>query len=81
MCSSDSFAQENCKTFLNERLNDKIYNTFKENFSNTNLNSIRETSPKVHMYNQKLAKFVQEVSVRYGISLDYTVLDVSEVPH
>ena len=31
LCSSDSFAQENLKTLLNERLNDQIYNTFKEN--------------------------------------------------
>ena len=40
VCSSDSFAQENLKTLLNERLSNKIYNTFKETFSNTNLDCV-----------------------------------------
>ena len=35
--------------------------------------------PKVHAYNQEIAKFVQEVNVKYGILLDSTVLEVSEV--
>ena len=37
--------------------------------------------PKVHVYKQEIVKFIQEVSVRYGISLDYTVLEVSEVSY
>ena len=74
------FAQENLKTLLNERLNYKIYNTFKVNFSNTNLDSISETLPKVCMNNQEIAKLIQDVSVKYGILLYYTVLEVSEVP-
>ena len=40
VCSSDSDAQENLKSLFNERLNDKIYTTFKELFSNTNIDSI-----------------------------------------
>ena len=43
VCSSDSFAYENLKSVLTERLNDKIYSTFKENISNINLDSISET--------------------------------------
>ena len=38
--SSDSYAQENPKSFLNKKLNDKIYSSFKETFSNTNLDSV-----------------------------------------
>ena len=81
MCSSNSFVQENLKTLLNERLNDKIYSTFKETFSNTNLDSVSILSPKVHTYNKEISKFVQEVSIKYGILLDYTTLEISNVPH
>ena len=55
MCSSDSYAQENLKTLLNEKLNDKIYSTFKETFSNTNLDSVSELLPKVCTYNKEIA--------------------------
>ena len=37
--------------------------------------------PKVCIYNQEIAKFVQEVNIKYGSLLDYTVLEISEVPH
>ena len=37
--------------------------------------------PEVCAYNQEIVKFVQEVNVKYGISLNYTGLEVSEVPH
>ena len=47
MCSLDSYAQENLKSLLNEKLNDTIYSTFKETFSNTNLHSVSELPPKV----------------------------------
>ena len=53
VCSSVSFAQENLKIVLTERLNDKIYTTFKENFRNINPDSISEMLPKVHAYNQR----------------------------
>ena len=47
VCSLDSYAQENLKSLLKEKLNAKIYSTFKEMFSNTNLDSVHELSPKV----------------------------------
>ena len=81
VCSSDSFAQENLKTLLNKRLNDKIYNTFKEEFSNTNLDSESKLLPKVCMYNEEIAKFVHEINIKLGVLLDYTALEISEVPH
>ena len=44
MHSLDSYAQENIKSLLDEKLNYKIYSTFKETFSNTNLDSVNELS-------------------------------------
>ena len=81
MCSSDSFAQENLKTLLNKRLNDNIFSTFEETFSNTNLDSVSELLPKVHLYNKERAKFVHKINIKYSVLLDYTVLDISEVLH
>ena len=46
MCSSHSYMQESLKSLLNEKLNDTIYSTFKETFSNANLDSLSELSPK-----------------------------------
>ena len=45
VCISDSDTQENLKTLQNEKLNDKIYSTFKKAFSNTNLDSVKVLSP------------------------------------
>ena len=81
MCSSDSYAQENLKSFLNEKLNDKIYSTFKEMFSNTNSDSVSELYPYLHSYNKEIAKFIQEINIKYGIILDCTVLEISEGLH
>ena len=81
MCSSDPFAQENLKSALTERLNDKMYSIFKGIFSNIDLDSINEMLPKVHAYKKEIAKFVLDVNVKYGISLDYPVLEISEVLH
>ena len=81
MCSSNSYTHENLKSLLVEKLNDKIYNTFKETFSNTNLDSVSEVSTKDQFCNNEIAKFIQEINRKCGISPDYTVLEVSEVPH
>ena len=74
MCSSNSYAHENLT-------NDKIYTTFKEIFSNINLDSVSELSPKFQSYNKEIAKFIQVMNRKYGIKLDYTVLEISKVPH
>ena len=58
MCSLDSYAQENLKSLLNEKINDKIYSTFKEIFSNTNLESVSELLTEVQSYNVEIAKFI-----------------------
>ena len=56
-------------------------NTFKETFSNTNLDSKSALSPKVSSYNNEIAEFIQDINRTYGIKLKYTVLEISEVPH
>ena len=38
-------------------------------------------SPKDHTYNKEISKSVQEVGMKYSILLDYTKLEISEVPH
>ena len=48
-------------------------------FSNSYLDSVSKLSPKICMYNQEIAKFMLEVNIKYGILLDYTVLEISEV--
>ena len=42
MCSSDSDAEENLNSHFNDRLSDQIYNTFRELFSNVNIDSVLE---------------------------------------
>ena len=41
-------------------LNDKVYNTFKELFQCLNIDSIKEALPKVSIYNNIIAKIVEE---------------------
>ena len=53
----------------------------KETFSNTNLDSVGEISPKVQICNNEIAKFIQEIKRKHSITLDYTVLEISDVPH
>ena len=59
----------------------KVYSTFKEMFGNINLDSVSELSSKVQSYNKEIAKIIQEVNIKCGIILIYTVLEISEVPH
>ena len=69
------------QTVLNERLNNNIYITFKETFSNSNFDSISEVASKVYSYHNEIAKSMQEINLKYGISLNYTMLEVSEALH
>ena len=73
--------QENLKMLLNKKLNDKIYTTFRPTFSNINLDSISKISPKIHEYNNKIAKFVHNINVNYGILLEFTILEIPEISH
>ena len=81
LCSSDSDAHKDLISLLDEKLNHKLYSTFKEMFNNTNLDSVSELSSEVQSYNIEIAKFIQEINRKNGIILNYTVLEISEVPH
>ena len=72
MCHSDFDAQENLKSHINDRLSDKIYTTFRELFSNVNINSVWGILPKINEYNWEIAKFVEGVNAKYGIAPNYT---------
>ena len=78
---SNLFVQENFKMLLNKKLNDKICTTFKATFSNVNLDSVNKVTPKVHEYNNKINKFIQNINMKYGILLECTVLEIPEVSH
>ena len=46
-----------------------------------NINSVWETLPEINEYNRELAKFVEDITTKYGITLNYTQLDISEIRH
>ena len=66
---------------LNEKLNDKIYTTFKATFRNVNLDSVSKITPKACEYNNETAKFIQNINIKYGILLELTVLEFPELSH
>ena len=81
VCSSDPLVHENLKMLLNEKLNDKMYTAFRATFSNINWDSVSKTSPKLHAYNNEIAKFVDNINMKHGILLEFTVLEIPEVSH
>ena len=81
VCSSDLDTQENLKSHFNNRLSDKIYNAFRVLFSIVNINSVWEILPKITKYNTEIAKFVEDINVKYGIVLNCTKLEISGIKH
>ena len=71
-----SEAHDNLKVHFNERLNDKIYSTFKELFNHVKVDSIKEVSPKIDVYNNTIVWYL-----KYSVALSYTHLEVSEIGH
>ena len=57
---TDADECEHLTNHFNECLSDKVYNTFKDLFSNVNLDSIQETYPKINIYNKIIAQHVEE---------------------
>ena len=57
---------------FNECLSDKIYNTFKDLFSNVNLDSIQETYAKISLYNKIIMHVVGETNLKYSLDLKVT---------
>ena len=54
---------------------------FKELFSNVNINSVHKILAKINQYNKEIAKFVEDINIKFGILLNYTQLEVSEIKH
>ena len=80
-CSLDLEAHENLKSHFNERLNDRVYSTFKELFSKVNVDSIKEVLPQIKVYNNTIASYMEEINLKYGVTLRYTHLEFSEIGH
>ena len=57
------------------------YTLHLELFCNVNIYSVHEILPKINKYNKKIAKFVEDVNIKYGIQLNYTQQEVSEIKH
>ena len=60
---TDGEEHEHFTDQFNEQLNAKIFNTFKDLFSNVNLNSIQETHPKISIYNKIIMQYVEETNL------------------
>ena len=50
-CTDAHECQHLTNNFI-KHLSDKVYNTFRDHFSNINLDSIQETYPKINVYNK-----------------------------
>ena len=58
-----------------------MYDTFKELFGNINVDSIKEALLKISVYNDIIARYVEEIDLKYGIALSYTQLEAIEIGH
>ena len=81
ICSLDSEADENLKSHFNERLNNKVYSMFKELFNNINVDSIKDVLHKISVYNHTIARYIEDINLKCGITLNHMHLEVSEIGH
>ena len=58
-----------------------MYDTFNELFGNINADSIKEALPKISLYNDIIARYVEEINLKYGITLSHTQLEATEIGH
>ena len=73
VCSLDLEVHEHLKNHFNGHLKEKVYNTFKELFGSINVDSMKEALPKVSIYNDTIAKFLEEINLRYGMAVTLNV--------
>ena len=76
---TDVMTCEHLTNNFNECLNDKVYNMFKDLFSNVNIDSIQETYLKISICNNIIAQSVEETNLKYGLDLKFTILEALEV--
>ena len=58
--------------YFNEHQSAKIFDTFKDHFSNVNVDSIQKTYPKtqkIGVYNKIIGQYVKETNMKYGLNL------------
>ena len=60
---------------------EKIYTTFRELFNSVIIGSVHEILPKINKYNEEIAKFVEDINAKCGITLICTQLEISELKH
>ena len=77
----DLVAHKYLKNHFSELLNDKVFNTFKELFGSINIDSMKEAIPKVSIYNDTIARFVEGINSKYGMTVTLTHLEPHEVGH
>ena len=76
---TDGEEHEHLTNHFNEQLNMKILDTFKDLFSNVNINSIQTKYPKVSVYNKIITQYMKETNIKYGLNLKFTKLEAPEV--
>ena len=57
----------------------KIFDTFKDLFSNTNVDGIQETYTKISVYNRIIVQYMEETNIKYGFSFKFTKLEAPEI--
>ena len=72
-------ACEHLTNNFNKCLSNKVYNTFKDLFSNINIDSVQETCPKISIYNNIIAQFVKETNLKYSLDIKFTKLEAPDV--
>ena len=66
---------EHLTNHCNEQLNAKIFDMFKDLFSNINVDSIQETYLKISVHNKIIAQYVDESNIKYGLNLKFARLE------
>ena len=76
---TDVEEHEHLTNHLNKQLNAKILDTFKDLFSNVNVNRIQEIYPKISVYIKIIMQYVEETVINYSLNLKFTQLEAPEV--
>ena len=76
---TDAEEHKHLTNYFNEQVNAKILDTFKDLFSNVNVNSIQETYLEISVYNKIIIQYMEETNIKYGLNLKLTKLEALEV--
>ena len=76
---TDAEEHEHLINPFNEQVNVQILDTFKDLFSNININSIQETYPNISVYNKIIVQYMEETNIKYGVNFKFTKLEAPEL--